>query len=405
MIGAAWWTLLLVLVLLSAATRDARLFLFVVLLAAGSLVSVLWSRYSLSELRYKRRFGRSRLEYGEETDLTVEVYNAKPLPLPWVLISDQYPDGVKLLTGELGVSRAVSFKSALVNFLALRWYERVRRVYRLRGSNRGVFPFGPAEIYAGDVFGFRRQNRRDTHLDRLIVYPRIVPLEILGLPAARPSGDFATARRVLEDPLRFRGVREYRSGDSMRYVHWKATARYGDLQTRVFDPSASRVIMLLVDVQTTELPYGLVPEHLELLICAAASMASVNLGAGHAVGLMANSGSVMSSDLIRLPPGRRPEQLALLLERMAELTGFRLTTLTRLLGVIGSDLPYGSTVVVFTARPESTVLEQLLVLQDAGHGVVLITVGETPPDVPVQIVSYHLGGAERWSELESFELA
>lgn len=405
MIGAFWWTLLLALLILSAATRDARLFLFVILLAAGSAVSALWSRFSLSELYYQRHFGRRRLEYGEETDLTIEVFNAKPLPLPWVLISDQYPDGVELLTGQLGTSRAVSFKSALVNFLALRWYERVRRVYRLRGGNRGVFPFGPAEIYAGDVFGFRRQNRRDTHLDRLVVYPRIVPVEMLGLPAARPSGDFATARRILEDPLRFRGVREYRAGDSLRHVHWKASARQGQLQTRVFDPSASRVIMLLIDVQTTEQPYGLVPEYLELLICAAASMASQNLEAGHAVGLMANSSAVTNSELIRLPAGRRPEQLALLLEGMAELTGFRLTSLTRLLGIIGSDLPYGATLVVFTSRPEAEVMEQLLSLQDAGHGVVLITAGEAPPDVPPQIISYHLGGTESWHELESFELA
>jgi len=90
---------------------------------------------------------------------------------------------------------------------------------------------------------------------------------------------------------------------------------------------------------------------------------------------------------------------------MAELTGFRLTALTRLLGVIGSDLPYGSTLVVFTSRPESALFEQLAALQDAGHGVVLITAGETPPDVPPSIVAYHLGGAERWNELESFELA
>lgn len=405
MTGGFWWSLLLLILVLSAATGNPRLFIFALLLAAGSLVSILWSRYSLTELRYTRRFTRSRLEYGEDTELTVEIYNAKPLPLPWVLVSDQYPDGVELLTGQLGVSRAVSFKSALVNFLALRWYERVRRVYRVRGANRGVFRFGPAEIYAGDVFGFRRQSRRDTDFDRLVVYPRVVPVEMLGLPAARPSGDYAAARRVLEDPLRFRGVREYQPGDSIRYVHWKATARRGELQTRVFDPSASRVIMLVVDVQTAERPYALIPEYLELLVSAAASLAADNLAAGHAVGLMANTGPVDSSQLIRVPPGRRPDQIAVLLEAMAELTGFRLTSLSRLLAVIGADLPFGATVVVLTSRPEPEIQEQLVTLQDAGHGAVLITVSDEPPDIAVQIQSYHLGGTESWHELESFQLA
>jgi len=405
MTGGFWWALLVLLFLVSAAIRDARLFLFALLLVAASLISKLWSRYSLSELFYRRHFGRDHLEYGEETELTVEIYNAKPLPLPWVLISDQYPDAVELLTGELGVSRTVSFKKALVNFVALRWYERVRRVYRLRGANRGVFRFGPAEIYAGDVFGFRRQNRTDAKIDRLVVYPRVVPVDMLGLPAARPSGDYAAVRRVLEDPLRFRGVREYQPGDSRRYVHWKASARTGELQTRVFDPSAGHVVMLVVDVQTAEVPYGLVPEYLELLICAAASLASDYLEAGYAVGLMANTGSVDSSHLVRIPPGRRPDQLAVLLEGMAELTGFRLVSLSRLVAVMGPDLPYGATVVVLTARPHAELQEQLLGLQDAGHRVVLITAGEERPEIDAPLECYHLGGAETWYELESLELA
>lgn len=379
MIGGFWWSLLALLFLISAITRDTRLFLFALMLSAAAGVSALWSRYSLSELRYGRRFSRSRIEFGEETDLTLEIYNAKPLPLPWVLISDDYPDGVELLTGQLGTSRAVGFRSAIVNFLALRWYEKVRRVYRLRGTNRGVFRFGPAEIYAGDVFGFRRQNQRYEQIDRLIVYPKVVPVEVLGLPAARPSGDFAANRRILEDPLRFRGVREYEPGDSIRYVHWKATARQGELQTRVFDPSASRVIMLVVDVQTAERPYSLVPEHLELLISAAASLATDSLEAGYAVGLMANSGPVESNELIRVPAGRHPDQLGVLLEAMAQLTGFRLVSLPRLLAAVGSELPYGATIVVLTARPDEEIQAQLLALQDLGHGVLLLTAGKSPP--------------------------
>ncbi|NPV08397.1 MAG: DUF58 domain-containing protein [Anaerolineae bacterium] len=405
MIGAFWWTLLLLLYLLSAVTRDARLFLFALMLTAAASVSALWARYSLSELRYSRRFARRRLEFGEETELTLDIYNAKPLPLPWVLISDQYPDGVELLTGQLGVSRAVSFKSALVNFLALRWYERVRRVYRLRGSNRGVFRFGPVDIYAGDVFGFRRQHRYQETIDRLIVYPKVVPVEVLGLPAARPSGDFAATRRVLEDPLRFRGVREYQPGDSIRFVHWKATARLGQLQTRVFDPSASRVLMLVVDVQTAERPYSLVPEYLELLVTAAASLAADSLSAGYSVGLMANTGPVESSELIRIPAGRHPDQIAVLLEAMAQLTGFRLMPLPRLLSVIGADLPFGATVIVLTSRPSEETQEQLLALQDLGYAVTLLTVGEEPPDIAPQLETHHLGGAESWNELASLQLA
>ena len=56
---------------------------------------------------------------------------------------------------------------------------------------------------------------------------------LLRLRLARPSGEQVTNRRIVEDPLRLAGVRDYRPGDSVRHIHWKSTARQGRLQTKV----------------------------------------------------------------------------------------------------------------------------------------------------------------------------
>jgi uncharacterized protein (DUF58 family) len=405
MIGLAWWWLLVALYALSAIQREPRLLLLALLLSFASAASALWARYSLAGLQYRRSLGRDRLSFGEETELTIEIYNAKPLPLPWVLVSDQYPDDVTLLTGELGISRTASFRHALVNFLALRWYERVRRTYRIRGDHRGVYRFGPAEIYAGDVFGFRRQHMTAPHEDTLIVYPKVVPVAELGLPASHPLGDFPLRQRVTEDPLRYQSVRDYAPGDPFRHIHWKATARRAQLQTRLFDPSASHSLMLLLDVQTSERPYAMVPAHLELLISAAASLAADALERGYAVGLMANAGPVDRGELTRVPVGRRPDQLVVILEALAYLSAFRLTPFHRLLTVLGPNSPYGSTLVALTAKPEEPVQEALLWLEEQGYAVLLLTVGEQAPSITPEITSYHLGGAERWHELETLQPA
>lgn len=405
MTGTAWWGLLLVLYLVSAYSRDPRLFLFALMLTAATLASVLWSRYSLSELHYRRRLGANRLFFGEETELTTEVYNAKPLPLPWLLVSDVYPDGLTMLTGHLAVSRTISFRRAIVSFLALRWYERVRRTYRVRGDNRGVYRFGPVEIHAGDVFGFRRQFTRIESKDELVVYPKIVPVQALGLAAARPSGDWATPLRVVEDPLRQQGVRPYQPGDNFRHIHWKATARTGDLQTRTFDPGASHSVMLMLDVQTADRPYSTVPDYLELLVSAAASVAVDSLDNGYSVGLVANAGPPQSSAWTLVPPGRHAGKVVEVLDALARLTGFRLTPFARLVSAAGTALPFGSTVVAFSAYVSDELQEALLGLQDLGHPVLLLTVGDERPEVAPQIATQHLGGTDAWQNLAELDLS
>jgi len=405
MSGTSWWSLIAALYAVSAFTRDVRVFLFTLMLTVAAVVSALWARYSLAAFHYSRKLGDDRLFFGEETDLEISVYNAKPLPLPWVLINDQYPGGLTLVTGNLGPSRSTGFARALVNFLALRSYERVRRIYRVRGDHRGVFRLGPAEVYAGDVFGFRRQHMTVETVDHLVVYPKIVPVTALGLPAARPAGEVLAERRIIEDPLRYAGVREYAMGDSMRHVHWKATARTQQLQTRTFDPSACHSLMILLDVQTASRPYSLVRDHLELLITAAASLTMDALDKGYSVGLLSNGGAADGSNWTYIPPGRHPDHSSALLEALAWLSGFRLTPFSRLLAVAAPNLPFGATVVALSAQAEEEIQEALLRLRDSGHPVVLIAVGEEKPEITPEIQSYYIGGTEAWLELETLELA
>ena len=63
-----------------------------------------------------------------------------------------------------------------------------------------------------------------------LVFPRIVPLEQIGLRAGMAIGDLRAATIVLPDPVRPIGVRDYRTGDSPRQIHWKASARRGSIE-------------------------------------------------------------------------------------------------------------------------------------------------------------------------------
>jgi uncharacterized protein (DUF58 family) len=277
-------------------------------------------------------------------------------------------------------------------------------------QKRGVYAFGPADVTSGDIFGFGQRSTRFENLDYLVAYPKVVPIEQLGLPpnlipAEKPGGEFKAVRRIIQDPLRMAAVREYAPGDSIRHIHWKSTAKLNQLQTKVFDPSASPVVTLFTDVQTVHNPYGFVAEYLELIISATASVAVYALDQRQAVGLMVNGGPTGSSYWTSVPAGRSSGQGARILESLAPLTGFRLQPLYQILGRSMSLLPYGSTVMVITARPIQEVLVSLLRIRDAGHPVVLLTVGDEEPEIPALFDAYYLGGRDAWHRLEALELA
>ena len=218
--------------------RDPLLALLALLLGLLAGLTALWERYALAEVTYVRRLGTHRMFVGEETDLTIEITNAKPLPLAWLKAEDEFPAEMALARGLLSYSHKPN-RRLLTNLLALRFYERVRKQYQIDAGKRGVLAFGPVKLHAGDLFGFGRQERVIEQTDELVVYPRVVPVTALGLPASYPFGDAATRRRITDDPLRITGARSYVPGDNPRYLHWKATARHGELQTKTFAPGAT----------------------------------------------------------------------------------------------------------------------------------------------------------------------
>jgi uncharacterized protein (DUF58 family) len=404
-----WWVLLGILLLVGLALRSSLFFLFMILLALASGTSALWSRYCLNAVTYRRSFSDNRIFYGEETRLTIEVTNAKPLPLAWLLVRDSFPKDVTLLTGELEAEREEPEQperppAHLTDILALRWYERVRRTYRIRGDHRGLYRFGPVSLSSGDLFGFGRKSATFEKQDALIVYPRVVPVQQFALPAARPSGERKAERRIIEDPLRMATVREYMPGDSIRHIHWKNTARLSKLQTKVFDPSASHVLVVFVDLQTTRNPYGLVSEYLELAITSVGSLALDALEQRYAVGVYANGGPRNASYWTIVRPGRSAGQATQILDALAPLFGFRLLPMHQLLRRSMPTLPFGSTTMVISACVTDDLLAALLALQDAGHPVVLLTIGDERPSVPDTFASYHLGGRDAWHHLETLEL-
>jgi len=398
--GGAWWLFLIVLFALATATGRHTLAMFVIILALATLVSERWGRDSLHRVRYRRYLGKSQLSYGEETSLVVEITNAKLLPLAWIRALDAFPLGLSVSTSEIQYTQT-SDTGLLLTLVSLRWFERVRHTHRVKGVHRGRFAIGPVQLSSADIFGFSKSFRTDSTVDYLTVYPKIVPVEALTYPAGRPVGEWLGRRRVIEDPLRFSAVREYRSGDNPRYIHWRASARTGDLQTKTFEPSETVSLMLAVDVETSPQAYTYVPELLELVLSAAASIAVDALQERYMVGMFMNAIGLRGESWVQVSPGRHERQASDLLSAMAMVDAFRGAPFLEMLRAMRVNMPYGASVVAITTDPSEETYEALSLIQEAGHPVLLLTVGDMPPVVPERLDSIHLGGSDAWQRLEN----
>ncbi len=378
------------LTVLGAILRLDLLLLISVLLWLVAGAATLWSRYSLVALTYRRHLGAARLYLGEETELRLEVVNAKPLPLPWLRIDDAIPAAITMTSQQLEEEENGEMRR-LVTVLSLRWYERVIRRYRVRGMRRGVWTFGPAQIRSGDIFGFDIRRMVEDTPSTLLVYPRIVPVTMLGLPARYPLGDLHTPRRVVEDPLRIMGVRDYVPSDNFRHIHWKATARSQNLQTKLFDPSSSQPVAFFLNINTAEFfneGYDLALR--EFAITAAASLARYFWLEKKPVGLYANTLMPGSMQHIRIRPRYHPEQLEQLLVALAQVSDVRgRWAIDVLLQMEAAGLPYGATVVVITAVMTTRLEQTLLDLRRREYAVVLLTLGDTRWQRPLPNIHYH----------------
>ncbi len=385
--------------------QNPLLFLLAALLALVMWTTALWGRYALAGVTYTRKLGTTRMFVGEENDLWIEIVNAKPLPLAWLKANDEIPAEVQLIQADVHFTHKQT-RRVLTNLLALRFYERVRKHYRLRATQRGALEFGPVQLSSGDMFGLRTQQQEFPQTDLLLVYPKVVPLTALGLPAAHPFGDAKMTRKIAEDPLRLMSAREYIAGDSPRFIHWKASARRGALQTKIFEPSAQRVTALFLDAQTVPFEYqGFVPEYLEFAITTAASIARYLLDAREAVGLYSNASRRNENKPAKLAPSQRPAQWFEILNTLAWLNYLTTTPLENYLHAELSALPFGATVIAISAVITDELLAALLEAKRAGHLVVLLTIGEEPPrEIPDEIKTYWLGGRGAWENLAQLKL-
>ncbi|NLT42349.1 MAG: DUF58 domain-containing protein [Anaerolineae bacterium] len=253
--------LFIVVLFIVAALMRVDFFFYVLYVFFGVyLLSRLWVRRGLAQVRVERSM-EGRCFWGERHRVEIEVVNDGWLPLPWLHLQERLP-------------QPLGFPPVRNRALSLMPREKAGFSYELDCRRRGYYEVGPLVLSSGDLLAADGELSAEAGISSLVVYPRLVALEDLGLPSRSPFGTIRRPDAIHRDPTRVGGVRDYRPGDSLRHIHWRASAAQAKLQTKVFDPVISLDTAILLDLERAHYQAGYVAITAELAVTTAASIAS-----------------------------------------------------------------------------------------------------------------------------------
>jgi uncharacterized protein (DUF58 family) len=382
MLRGYWPLLTVAAVIAGIVARSPAVIALGLLVGAACWGAMLWARWSLRRLRYERIVPEDHVFPGDRASLRLRITNDKPLPLTWLDATERFSPGLVAVGDPEFRAGTTSSPGTSDWHTSVRGHERVTRSYDLACDDRGLYEIGGTRLRSGDPLGLFKDERVEERRTQITVYPRTLPLGDLALPSRRPYGEDAGGSRLFEDPSRIMGLRDYVPGDSLRRIDWKATARLGKMQSRIFDPSSSRNLLICLNTQTT-IPMwsGVVAELLERSITVAASIARDAYDERYSVGLLATSSLPDSDRSMRIPPGRRAEQFIRILESLAVITPYVLEPLAAMLDREEHRLAQGTTIAVITAIMTEELAATIARLHRRRNSVVVLsTSGEMWPD-------------------------
>ncbi|MBN1439117.1 MAG: DUF58 domain-containing protein [Anaerolineales bacterium] len=334
--------------ILAIALQETSVVTVIYFLLGAFLFGRWWRDRGLSSIDVRRRLHPQAL-LGETIRVRLEVANRGWLPVPWVRIHESLPV-------ELSVPNF--FRRAV----ALGPKGKTSVDYLLRGNKRGYYRIGPVYLQSGDLLGLEESRERQAAPDYLTVFPRIVPIPKCPIPSFSPNGTLRFHQPLFEDASRVMAKRDYQAGDSLRRIDWKASAAAGKLQVRQYDPAIALEVAVFLNLCAREYEPRTRIDAAELAVVTAASLAAYAAGKRQPVGLVSNGQDPLNpeSRIHALPVRKGSAHLALLLQTLARIQLADGESFAALLRERGSGLPWGTTLLVITGKPDELLFDELL---------------------------------------------
>lgn len=315
-----------------------------VALAAMMLATVVinwrWVAATMRRFDIRRQLPQS-ITAGDPLTIEIDVTNQHPCRAAWVL---SIGDRIERIGGEK--ETAAWQPRVLINHVPA--HDNRRTTYRALLTRRGRYRFGPLEVSTRFPFGLARSTVEVERIDHLLVFPRRGRLTERWMALERDGDTARRAQFPMQQPLEgdFHSLRDWRSGDARRTIHWRTTARRAQLMVRQFEQQRRHDLVLMVDLWQSESPTAEQQEATELAVSFAATVIAEACRHG--------SGTLTAGIGGREPVWRRghtsPRLLDELLEQLAIAEASPANRLPDLLTVAVGDISHRDQVVLISTH-------------------------------------------------------
>lgn len=169
--------------------------------------------------------------------------------------------------------------------------------YPIAGVRRGIWPVGPLILRTVDPFGLAQREQAFGETRTVTVVPEVIPLAPLAAHWGAAGGTAHTSSSRLGQGSDNLSPRHYVSGDSMRRIHWRATAHRGELMVRQEEEESSPDAIVVIDRAAgrwARADRGVDPAF-EAAVSACASIALHLASEGYSVDVVDSAGSVIGT--------------------------------------------------------------------------------------------------------------
>lgn len=210
-----------------------------------------------SKLTLSLASDRVRVGSGATLDVTIENTSARP----------SLPSLVEVLVAGDLVSVAVP---------AIAGHAQATVSAEVATPQRALLSVGPATMVRQDPLGMLRRTQTDAAVLELYVHPVTTALPGSSVGLLRDLDGNPTAN-IVDSDIAFHAIRNYAPGDARRHIHWKSTAKTGDLMVKQFEETKRSRLALLLATNPSEC---VTRAEFELAVSVAASLAVEALAGG-----------------------------------------------------------------------------------------------------------------------------
>lgn len=171
---------------------------------------------------------------GDTVELSYRIYSRFPLSFPNIQLEDRI---TAILTGEKPPIKRYSLNSREV-------YTQNMKIHCKR---RGDYTIGYFKITIGDIFNFFRFSKRIEVPLNLRVYPRVVDIHKMPIQPKMSLGEILINNPLFQDYTEISGLKFYEPGDSIKKIHWKASAKQEETLVKSFEMKGETNLVLFIN--------------------------------------------------------------------------------------------------------------------------------------------------------------